>query len=216
MQLTKICPPRIFSCGIKNSVKIHDIGRIHMNAGETVFINFGSIIAQVDYSFWGYRVNLLSQAAFTVGIWGNSWQKAHALAYEKAYKDTFERYARKERLKCFWKIDLHNRDLKSTDGHESLTLKSDEQLTFQHENLQEYDFAAKDWGAYVTPSFYSRLKSFLFTPMISVPKDHLNGPEIFIVDQRFLAEFESEICEKNKRFLRFSLESPPSNVSHTF
>lgn len=39
-------------------------------------------------------------------------------------------------------------------------LEPDEQLTFLTRDGNEYDFAAKDWGYYATPSVNGRLKSF--------------------------------------------------------
>ena len=42
----------------------------------------------------------------------------------------------------------------------SVHLDADEQLTFLTGDGHEYDFAAKDWGYYATPSVDGRLKSF--------------------------------------------------------
>ena len=68
-------------------------------------------------------------------------------------------------------------------------LNADEQVTFITPDRKEYDFAAKSWGFYATPSVNSRLiRNGFKTALV---RNQVNHHYIMVIDQDHMNEFQS-------------------------
>ena len=66
-------------------------------------------------------------------------------------------------------IDIENYDELKTDVN--IKLMSNRQITLKHEEKYDFDMLSKNWGFYITPSFFSRCKSFNLLPLLLEKKD---------------------------------------------
>lgn len=64
--------------------------------------------------------------------------------------------------------------IKTSKKKAYINLSNDEQVTFFLKKTQ-LDFVSKDFGAYVTPSFFSRCKKFKLLPALINKKKKLFG-----------------------------------------
>ena len=101
------------------------------------------------------------------------------------------------------KIEIKNRKFKVNDieiTHISdIELNDDEMITFKKEN-KEYDFVAKEWGYYATPSINGRLKSFGYKTALvknSYDKLFINVVEVEKMDKflEYLKKENSKVLE---------------------
>jgi hypothetical protein len=98
------------------------------------------------------------------------------------------------------KIDIKNRKF-SVNNIEinhiaDVELKNNEMITFIKDN-KEYDFVAKEWGYYATPSINSRLKNFGYKTALvrnSFGQVYINIVEIEKMN-KFLEYLKSENSE---------------------
>lgn len=75
-------------------------------------------------------------------------------------------------------------------------LDPDEQITFVTSTNKEYDFAAKSWGFYASPSINRRLAGFGFkTALVSNARGAIY---LMVVDEMKIEEFNN-YCEKENQ-----------------
>ena len=74
-------------------------------------------------------------------------------------------------------------------------LNPDEQITFVTASGKNYDFVAKDWGYYATPSINGRLAREGFKT--AIVKNQGGKYFIMVVDKDSLADFEAYLSTEN-------------------
>ncbi len=85
-------------------------------------------------------------------------------------------------------------------------LDSDEQITFVSSKGKEYDFAAKSWGFYATPSINRRLKSFGYKTALVANAD--GAIYVMVVDSEKIDDFH-DYCEKENQVVLEWLSDRP-------
>ncbi|NOX15393.1 MAG: hypothetical protein GXP61_05135 [Epsilonproteobacteria bacterium] len=83
-------------------------------------------------------------------------------------------------------------------GHEvkdfgKIYLDSDEMVSFKTKSNKEYDFTAKEWGFYASPSVNSRLKNEGFKTALVVNEN--NQIYIMVVEKDKIKEFKRYLKE---------------------
>lgn len=199
MQLINLDPVRRFRCGFENWIEINHVADIILEKGDTAFIKTSHSLIKVTCQSWGLRVSIDFTTYSTVAFWGTSWRKAHILSYLDVNRASFERYCRMEKLSFFGEIgrQLVNKNLDQIRA--DLWLYDDQQVTFKFNKSREYDFVAKDWGSYITPSLFNRLESFNIAVKLSIG----NG-DIFLVDKNCQSNFAKFIKEHSVEIMSFS------------
>lgn len=81
-------------------------------------------------------------------------------------------------IKDFGKLELNNNDM----------------ISFKTKSNKEYDFVAKDWGFYATPSINSRLQKEGFKTSIVVNK--FNRVFIMVVEDDKIEEFKKYLKDQ--------------------
>lgn len=84
-----------------------------------------------------------------------------------------------------------DRDIEISDLG-TIKLSADEMITFLSETDKKYDFVAKDWGFYATPSVNSRLKNEGFKT--ALVKNLSGQVYVMVVDTEKMSDFE-KYCE---------------------
>ena len=82
-----------------------------------------------------------------------------------------------------------------------IQLDEDEMISFITKSKKEYDFTAKDWGFYITPSINSRLKKEGFK--IALVKNKLNKTYIMAIDKEKLKIFKRDLKNQKKKVLKW-------------
>lgn len=78
----------------------------------------------------------------------------------------------------------------------NLVLNPDEQVTFLRPSGAEYDFTAKDWGYYATPSTNGRLVKFGFRA--ALVKNSITGKKfILVMEKGFEDSFASYLVAES-------------------
>jgi hypothetical protein len=77
-----------------------------------------------------------------------------------------------------------------------IILSPDEMLSFVSGDDKEYDFVAKDWGFYVTPSINGRLKKSGFKT--ALVKNNVNKIYIMAVEIDKISIFENYLINDNQ------------------
>lgn len=90
-------------------------------------------------------------------------------------------------------------------GHEvkdfgKIILDSDDMISFKTKSGKEYDFVAKDWGFYASPSINSRLKKEGFKTALVVNES--NQLYVMVVDNDKIDEFKKYLkVNQNNRLI---------------
>jgi hypothetical protein len=79
-----------------------------------------------------------------------------------------------------------------------ISLEDNEMITFIKNN-KEYDFTAKEWGYYVTPSINGRLKNEGFKTALVV--NNYNKLYVMIVDMEKINEFKEYLLKENSKVI---------------
>ena len=79
-------------------------------------------------------------------------------------------------------------------------LDSDEQVTFNDANGNEYDVCKKNWGYYATPSLNGRLSSFNFLSALVMNKN-TQRKYIMLVHKNKLDLFEEYLVQEHQELI---------------
>jgi hypothetical protein len=91
--------------------------------------------------------------------------------------------------------------------HGKIALEPDEMISFVTASGREFDFTAKDWGFYATPSINGRLKKQGFkTALVENPQGRIY---VMVVEQDKVELFE-EYCRKEGQSVQKWLDEHPS------
>ncbi|MDA8851444.1 hypothetical protein N9J04_01570 [Candidatus Pelagibacter sp.] len=82
-----------------------------------------------------------------------------------------------------------------------IKLATNEMVSFVTKSKKEYDFTAKDWGFYVTPSINGRLKKEGF--LIALVKNKLGKTYIMAVEKEKIKIFNKFCADQNKKILKW-------------
>ena len=82
-----------------------------------------------------------------------------------------------------------------------IKLATNEMVSFVTKSKKEYDFTAKDWGFYVTPSINGRLKKEGFA--IALVKNKLGKTYIMAVEKEKIKIFNKFCTNKKKKVLKW-------------
>jgi len=82
-----------------------------------------------------------------------------------------------------------------------ISLSADEQVTFITANGKEYDFAAKSWGFYATPSVNSRLvKQGFKTALV---RNTAGQHYVMVVDDDHVGDFQKYLKDEKQQLVEW-------------
>ena len=82
-----------------------------------------------------------------------------------------------------------------------IMLKKNEMVSFVTKSKKKYDFTAKDWGFYVSPSINGRLKKEGFK--IALVKNKLGKFYVMAVEKEKIKIFKAFCLSENKKILKW-------------
>jgi hypothetical protein len=83
----------------------------------------------------------------------------------------------------------------------NIELEPDEQLTFVNRTGKRYDFAAKNWGYYATPSVNGRLLDEGFKT--ALVRNEAGRYYVMVVDNQKLNKFEEYLQSSNQEVIEW-------------
>ena len=161
--------PRLFRCGKKNKIVIHDLGFVDIKSEESFCVYNNFLTLKVSFEKFSYIIKIVNQSRGYLLFAGTSWEKSHLIfvSFEKIKR--FKEYSDFEGLNIYWFKLVEKYDELKTDVN--IKLMSNKQITLKHEEKYNFDILSKNWGFYITPSFFSRCKSFNLLPLLLEKKD---------------------------------------------
>ena len=192
MQIVKKIPSRIFQVSRKPNLSLEHLYDVHIKNNNKIAVESEFLDLVVENKIWGLKINFFSKYNGHICLCGQNWKKVHLLTFVEKKRRHFENYVKEFGLKKFSSCKLlkNNNKIKS---YKKINLVSDQQVTFFSKNQYEYDFVSKDWGSYLVPSFFTRLKMFNLIPFFS-----LKDCEIYLVFSNKVLKFQRVFFYKNK------------------
>ncbi len=193
MHIIEKNPTRTFEAfGVKLEHKYNIF--IKNNKKILIISDFLQII--VSSHFWGLKINYFSPYNGYLCLYGSSWEKVHLITYVDKKKHQFKKYVYQQDL-IYFSSNRLLKTKKQLNYTKKLTLNSDQLVTFNLKNKYEYDFIPKDWGSYLSPSFFHRLKNFNLIPFFS----HKNN-EVYFVISNEINKFQKLVLSQNKNIYK--------------